>query len=115
MLCLRSKAWLAARVPLRLARLPHTTSASSAQRRGAAPVLLAHAEVTKNILFFQWVQNLGTHGIGAITQVTDDAKEAQRVLSQLKLVIRPMYSSPPIQGSRIITEILSDAALSSQW
>jgi hypothetical protein len=26
----------------------------------AAPVLLAHAEVTKNILFFQWVQNLGT-------------------------------------------------------
>jgi hypothetical protein len=32
-LCMRSKAWL------------------------AAPVLLAHAEVTKNIIFFQWVQN----------------------------------------------------------
>ncbi len=49
-LCMRSKAWLAARVSLRLARLPHT--ASSAQRsrrltRAAAPVLLAHAEVTK--------------------------------------------------------------------
>ena len=28
--------------------------------RLAAPVLLAHAEVTKNILYFQWVQNLGT-------------------------------------------------------
>ena len=64
-LCMRSNAWLAARVSLRLARLPHT--ASSAQRsrrlrytRAAAPVLLAHAEVTKIIIFFQWVQNLGT-------------------------------------------------------
>ena len=55
-LCMRSKAWLAARVSHRLARLPRT--ASSAQRsrrlrstRAAAPVLLAHAEVTKNITF----------------------------------------------------------------
>jgi hypothetical protein len=56
-LCMRSKAWLAARVSLRLACLPRT--ASSAQRscrlcspRVAAPVLLAHAEVTKNIKYF---------------------------------------------------------------
>ena len=56
-LCMRSKAWLASRVSLRLARLPRT--ASSAQRsrrlrsrRRTAPVLLAHAEVTKNIIFF---------------------------------------------------------------
>ncbi len=51
-LCMRSKAWLAARVSLRLAHLSST--------RAAAPVLLAHAEVTKHIIFFQWVQNLGT-------------------------------------------------------
>ena len=51
-LYMRSKAWLAALVSLRLARLPRT--ASSAQRsrrlrspRAAAPVLLAYAEVTK--------------------------------------------------------------------
>ena len=56
-LCMRSKAWLAARVSLRLARLPRT--ASSAQRsrrlrstRAAAPVLLAHANVTENINIF---------------------------------------------------------------
>ncbi len=56
-LCMRSKAWLAARVSLRLARLPRT--ASSAQRSGrlrstraAAPVLLARAEVTKNVIYF---------------------------------------------------------------
>ncbi len=51
---MRSKAWLAVRVSLPLARLPRT--ASSAQRsrrlrstRAAAPVLLAHAIVTENI------------------------------------------------------------------
>ena len=62
---MRSKAWLATRVSLRLARLPRT--ASSAQRsrrlrstRAAAPVLLAHANVTENINIFQWVPNLGT-------------------------------------------------------
>jgi hypothetical protein len=56
---MRSKVWLATRVSLRLARLP--CSASSAQRsrrlrstRAAAPVLLAHADVTKNIIFFQY-------------------------------------------------------------
>ncbi len=55
--CMRSKAWLAARVPLRLARLPRT--ASSAQRssrlrstRADAPGLFAHAEVTKNKIIF---------------------------------------------------------------
>ena len=55
-LCMRSKAWLAARVSLRLARLPRT--ASSAQRsrrlrstRAAAPGLLARAEVTNTEIF----------------------------------------------------------------
>ncbi len=41
---MRSKAWLAARGPLRLARLRST--------RAAAPGLLGHAEVTKNIILF---------------------------------------------------------------
>ena len=55
-LCMRSKAWLAARVSLRLARLPRTASSAQCSRRlrstrAAAPVLLAHAEVTKNIIF----------------------------------------------------------------
>jgi hypothetical protein len=49
---MRSKAWLAARVSLRLARLRFT--------RGAAPVLIARAEVIKTQYFFRWVQNFGT-------------------------------------------------------
>lgn len=43
------------------------------------------------------------------------ALQAARVSSQLKLVIRPMYSNPPVYGARLVTEILSDDALSKEW
>ena len=61
---MRSKAWLAARVSLQLARLPRTASSAQHSRRlrftrAAAPVLVAHAKVTEIIAFFRWVQNLG--------------------------------------------------------
>ena len=36
-------------------------------------------------------------------------------MSQLKILIRPMYSNPPIHGARIAAEILGDPALRSQW
>ena len=59
--CVRMHALKGLACRARLARLPRT--ASSRRLRStcvAAPVLLAHAEVTKNIIFFEWVQNLGT-------------------------------------------------------
>ena len=68
---------------------------------------------------------LSSHGAAAVvnqlccgcghTQVVSNPEEAERVLSQLKVVIRPMYSSPPVQGARIVAEILGDAELSAQW
>jgi hypothetical protein len=58
-MCMRSKAWLAASVWLRLA------SRARRSRRlrdtlAAAPGLLAHASVTRTVNFVRWVQNLGT-------------------------------------------------------
>lgn len=35
--------------------------------------------------------------------------------SQLKILIRPLYSNPPIHGARIAGTILNDAALNKQW
>ena len=54
---MRSKAWLAAHVSLRLACLPRTASSAQRSRRlfstcAAVPDLLAHAEVTINIIHF---------------------------------------------------------------
>ena len=34
--------------------------------------------------------------------------------SQLKLIIRPMYSSPPLAGARIVEAVLNDAQLTEQ-
>ena len=52
---MRSKAWLAARVSLRLARMPRTASSVQRSRRlrsmrAAAPVLLAHALHTSHMV-----------------------------------------------------------------
>ena len=35
--------------------------------------------------------------------------------SQIKILIRPMYSNPPIHGARIVSEILSNAELKDEW
>ena len=42
--------------------------------------------------------------------VASNAEEASRVISQLKMEIRPMYSNPPRHGARVVTAILSDPA-----
>eukprot|EP00617_Octactis_speculum_P001363 CAMPEP_0185773304 /NCGR_PEP_ID=MMETSP1174-20130828/72888_1 /TAXON_ID=35687 /ORGANISM="Dictyocha speculum, Strain CCMP1381" /LENGTH=398 /DNA_ID=CAMNT_0028459927 /DNA_START=184 /DNA_END=1380 /DNA_ORIENTATION=- len=64
-----------------------------------------------------FAKNFGLYGerVGALSMVCQDAETAGRVLSQLKLVIRPMYSSPPIHGAAIVREILKDEGLSSDW
>lgn len=64
-----------------------------------------------------YAKNMGLYGerVGALTIITADKDEAARVLSQLKIIIRPMYSNPPIYGARIVNEILGDPELRKQW
>jgi aspartate aminotransferase, mitochondrial len=47
--------------------------------------------------------------------VCESAEEKQRVDSQIKILVRPLYSNPPIHGARVAAEILNDAALNRQW
>ena len=35
--------------------------------------------------------------------------------SQIKIIVRPMYSNPPIHGARIVSQILDSPALYKQW
>ena len=44
-----------------------------------------------------------------------DEHEAKSVVSQMKTVIRPMYSNPPRQGSRLVTTILEDPKLTQDF
>lgn len=64
-----------------------------------------------------YAKNMGLYGerVGAFSVTTSDKDEAARVLSQIKILIRPMYSNPPINGARIVSEILGDPKLKADW
>ncbi|KAL6544297.1 Aspartate aminotransferase 3, chloroplastic [Orobanche gracilis] len=64
-----------------------------------------------------YAKNMGLYGerVGALSIVCRTADVAGRVESQLKLVIRPMYSNPPIHGPSIVATILKDRAMFEEW
>ena len=53
--------------------------------------------------------------VGALSIVAADRDEAQRVLSQIKRVVRGNYSSPPSFGGQVVTTILNSADLAELW
>ena len=61
------------------------------------------------------LSNLTGERCGALTIVCSDAEEAARVESQLKILIRPLYSNPPCNGARIASAILNDPTLRDEW
>ena len=71
------------------------------------PVLLAQS----------FAKNLGLYGerIGCFSVVTESSEEANRILSQLKILARPMYSNPPLHGARIVSTVLNTPELNAQW
>lgn len=64
-----------------------------------------------------FAKNMGLYGerVGAFSLVTSSPEERARVDSQLKIVIRPMYSNPPLHGARIASTILRDEQLYGLW
>ncbi|OIW27905.1 hypothetical protein CONLIGDRAFT_453919 [Coniochaeta ligniaria NRRL 30616] len=64
-----------------------------------------------------FAKNMGLYGerVGAFSILTESAEEKKRVDSQVKILVRPLYSNPPIHGARIASEILNSPALYDQW
>jgi len=62
-------------------------------------------------------KNMGLYGerIGALNVVLDSPEAKVGVISQLEIVIRPMYSNPPRHGAAIVALILSDPVLRDEW
>ncbi|MDX2109264.1 MAG: amino acid aminotransferase [Verrucomicrobiota bacterium] len=62
-------------------------------------------------------KNFGLYNerVGAVTAVSNDAETASRVLSQIKAVVRANYSNPSSHGGSIVSTILNDAALRTEW
>lgn len=53
--------------------------------------------------------------VGALSVVCESKEEADRVLSQLKRVIRTNYSNPPTHGAQVVTTVLTTPALRQLW
>jgi len=69
------------------------------------------------LLSQSYSKNMGLYGerTGAFTIVCKDKEEAARVESQVKIIVRPLYSNPPRHGARIVTEILTTPEIRSEW
>ncbi len=53
--------------------------------------------------------------VGALSVVCADKDACARVLSQLKVVVRTNYSSPPSFGAQLVATVLGTPALRAQW
>jgi aromatic-amino-acid transaminase len=53
--------------------------------------------------------------VGALSVVCENKQEADRVLSQLKIVIRANYSNPPTHGGQVVATVLNTPKLRALW
>ncbi|XP_071053514.1 aspartate aminotransferase, mitochondrial-like [Onthophagus taurus] len=62
-------------------------------------------------------KTMGLYGerVGQLAIITRSEEETQRINSQLKILVRGVYSSPPVNGSRIAMKILEDSGLRADW
>ena len=53
--------------------------------------------------------------VGALSVLCTTKEECERVLSQLKIVIRTNYSNPPTHGGAVVAAVLNDPPLRAMW
>jgi len=64
-----------------------------------------------------FAKNLGLYGerIGMLHVICANKDHAKAVLSQVKTVVRPMYSNPPKHGCYLVIKVLGDTARFGRW
>merc|ERR1712083_357327 len=64
-----------------------------------------------------FAKNFGLYGhrVGCFSMMCNDPEEKLRVESQLKILARAIWSSPPVHGARIVQTILDDPVLKPAW
>ncbi|HAS61930.1 MAG TPA: aromatic amino acid aminotransferase [Vibrio sp.] len=80
--------------------------------------LRTFAKYNKEILVASsFSKNFGLYNerVGAFTLVASTEEVATTAFSQVKAIIRSIYSNPPAHGAAVVTYILSDAALRAEW
>jgi len=69
------------------------------------------------ILCQSFAKNMGLYGerVGTFSVVCESPEEKAKVDSQIKILVRPMYSNPPVHGARVASTLLTDPKLNAQW
>ena len=98
----KKRAWLR-----RLGRFRGLSNPSVTTTTTTIPILLAQS----------FAKNFGLYGerCGTLSILCQTTSERDCVLSQLRSIIRPLYSSPPRHGSSIVKTILRNETLKEQY
>ncbi|XP_037960412.1 aspartate aminotransferase, mitochondrial [Teleopsis dalmanni] len=83
----------------------------------AQAIRIFEADGHQYCLSQSFAKNMGLYGerAGVYSVICASKEEADRVISQIKILIRALYSNPPVHGARIVAEILNDKDLHSIW
>ena len=83
----------------------------------AQPFRYAVSQHVPILLAQSFAKNFGLYGerVGALSVVCGDMVQKERIMSELRCIIRPLYSSPPRHGSSIVKTILGDPSLKEQY
>ena len=75
------------------------------------------AAVEEVVVCSSFSKNFGLYKerVGAITLKGASADDVNKAFSNLKIIIRRLYSNPPSHGGAIVTTIMNDAALRAEW
>ena len=80
--------------------------------------LRTFAKLNKELLVASsYSKNFGMYNerVGAFTVVAADADTVNRAFSQVKTIIRTLYSNPASHGGNTVAMVLQDAELKAQW
>lgn len=79
--------------------------------------LVVEGKIPTYALCQSFAKNMGLYGerTGSISIITESAEHSKAIESQLKKLIRPIYSNPPIHGSRIVETIFANENLFQEW
>lgn len=72
------------------------------------PEILVASSFSKNF-------GLYNERVGAFTLVAANAEVAEVAFSQVKSIIRSIYSNPPAHGAAVVTHILNNSELRQEW
>ena len=91
--------------------------ASGDMERDAFPIRQFESDGNQMLVCQSFSKNFGIYSTrtGTLSVTTASPEESDRVLSQLKILIRPMYSNPPAYGAKVVAYILADAERERVW